>query len=136
MKPAYTLLLVLALAPLACAKSPSSEELARTYIPVLVDNDLTSRSDVTVRMVAANGASSLLGGASPGRTRQFRYTDRMFSGSYHLTAETGDGRVIESRPFTLFPGAAVIWTLRRNTLRVASAETLQDPGDEPHGGHR
>lgn len=135
MKPAYALLLVLALAPLACAKSPSSGELARTYIPILVDNDLTSRSDVTIRMVAASGASSLLGGASPGRTRQFRFTDPMFSGSYHLTAETGDGRVIDSRPFTLFPGAAVIWSLQRNTLRVASAETLEDPGDGPYGGH-
>ncbi|MEJ2503640.1 MAG: hypothetical protein P8177_10085 [Gemmatimonadota bacterium] len=137
MRPARTLPilgLILALSTPACGKEPSSQELAGTYIPVLVENDLTNRSDVTVRMVAANGASSLLGGASPGRTRQLRYTDRMFSGNYRLTAETGDGRVIESRPFTLFRGAAVIWSLQRNVLRVTSVDALEDPGAEPYGG--
>ena len=120
-------LLLLLMAPLACS-TRTSREVAEHYVPVLIENDLISRSDVTIRMIAANGASTVLGGTAPGRSGRFSFNDPMFSGSYRLTAETGDGRTIESRRFTLFPGAAVLWRLQRNDLQVSTTDALSDPG--------
>ena len=111
---------LLALLALACSASratyPPQGDLYR--IAVHVENDLTARSDVTVRMVASTGASSLLGGVPPGQERSFEYRERLLTGSYALTASTGDGRLLRSRAFTLFPGAAVLWSIQLNDLRV------------------
>ena len=110
---------------LACSGSqtatwpPSPEE--GYEIPVTVDNDLTDRSDVLVRMVGGDG-SSLLGGIPPGQERSFSYRTGMLAGSFTLTATTGDGRTLRSRSFTLFPGAFVSWGIQLNDLRVSGQE--------------
>lgn len=111
---------------LACATAENDRP--PLVVPVRVDNDLTNRGDVTVRMIASTGASALLGGAPPGGTRTFEYRERLLSGRYHLRASTGDGRTIQSRPFTLFPGAAVLWELQHNVVQVVTAEAVYDPG--------
>ena len=128
-----TILAIALLLASACTTTKTSSEMARQLVPVIVDNDLVNRSDVTVRMMASDGSSSLLGGASPGSTGEYTFSDRVFAGQYHLEAETGDGRTIRSRDFTLFPGAAVLWELNRNDLQVVSAATIEDPGGEGTG---
>ena len=102
-------------------------------VPVQVDNDLTTRSDVTLRMHSSTGASRVLGGAPPGGERLFEYRDQVLSGLYRLSARTSDGRMIESRTFTLFPGAGVVWRLQRNDLQVINAGAMGEH-DERYGG--
>lgn len=111
----------------ACAKSDDAGTQPSFIVPVHVENDLTNRADVSIRMLASTGASALIGGAPPGGARTFDYRERNLSGTFRLRASTGDGRTIESRPFTLFPGAAVLWELQRNVVQVVLAETLYDP---------
>lgn len=126
-RPHWTILL-LALLFSACASSGAGAGSGGPLVPVQVENDLTNRGDVTIRVVASTGASSLLGGLAPGRARIFQYRAEVISGNYRLTARTGDGREIESRLFTLFPGAGVTWQLQRNVLQVVNAEIITDPG--------
>ena len=60
-------------------------------VPVHVENDLTNRSDVTVRMVSRSGARWLLGGAAPGADASFEFRTQGLTGSYALTAMTARG---------------------------------------------
>jgi hypothetical protein len=112
---------------LGCAAFRSSPGDVEHAVLVQVENDLTRRADVTVRMVDNTGAARVLGGVPPGREGVFGYSQRRFSGTYVLTATTGSGRVIVSRTFTLFPQATVVWQIQRNQLRV-----LRE-GVEPEG---
>ncbi|NIQ54350.1 MAG: hypothetical protein GWN71_13535 [Gammaproteobacteria bacterium] len=125
--PRWILALALLVLP-ACASTGEGSDEGTLHVPIQVENDLTARGDVTIRIVASNGASAFLGGAAPGSARIFDYREGMFSGNYRLTARTGDGRVIRSRPFTLFPGAGVIWQLQRNVLQVVDAEVVTGLG--------
>lgn len=118
---------------LACGSWASGGGSSEQRVPVQVDNDLTTRSDVTVRMHSSTGASRVLGGAPPGGERLFEYRDQVLSGFYRLSARTSDGRTIESRTFTLFPGAGVVWRLQRNDLQVVNAEVMEEQ-TEPYGG--
>ena len=104
-----------------------------TEITVSVQNDLTSRSDVIVRMLSSGG-STLLGGVSPGERERFGYSPRFLAGSHALTASTGDGRTIRSRSFRLFPGAVVTWRLRVNDLQVTGRSASGGPGPTYEGG--
>lgn len=106
---------------LGCASSGKEQPDETHAIPVIVENDLTTRSDVTVRLRTGDGNSVVLGGAPPGADRRFAYRARLLSGDFQLIATTGDGRTITSRQFTLFPGTAVVWRLRQNTLQVISS---------------
>ena len=103
---------------IGCASSPSEEAAQDHAVSIRVENDLTPRSDVTIRLRTGAGASVLLGGAPPGGRRAFEFRERLLSGSFQLIATTGDGRTIRSRQFTLFPGSAVRWRMRRNILEV------------------
>ncbi|NIQ53421.1 MAG: hypothetical protein GWN71_08295 [Gammaproteobacteria bacterium] len=90
-----------------------------------MENDLTDRSDVLVRIVAGGGVPSTLGGVSPGGRETFRFHEPLVAGNYVLTASAGDGRVLRSRPFTLFPGAMVVWRLQHDELRILGGD--EDP---------
>ena len=103
---------------LGCASSPSEDAVQDHAVSIRVENDLTPRSDVTIRLRTGGGASVLLGGAPPGGRRAFEFRERLLSGNFQLIATTGDGRTIRSRQFTLFPGSAVRWRMRRNILEV------------------
>jgi hypothetical protein len=112
------MILPLAALTFGCAAFQPGPREAEQTISVWVENDLTIRADVTIRMVASTGPSRLLGGVSPGREVELQYRARSFSGTYALTATTASGDEIRSRFFTLFSGAAVFWELQRNELRV------------------
>lgn len=99
-------------------------EMSVQIVPVQIENDLRTRSDVTIRMVSSDGSVSLLGSVSPGRDRTLEFRERVLAGPYRLTATTGDGSMLESRRFTLFEGAAVIWQLQFNDLQVVTAESI------------
>jgi hypothetical protein len=115
------LVLMVVAGPIGCAAFRPGPREAEHVVPVRIENDLVSRADVTVRIVASDGASRLLGGAPPGRDVDLEYRERRFSSSYVLTATTGAGVVIESRSFTLFPDATVVWSLQRNHVVVGTA---------------
>ena len=121
------LLLAIGVGP-SCGQRDAGDPEPNLVVPVQVENDLTQRSDVSVRLIGSTGYTALLGGAPPGGSRLFEYRERLLSGTYRLRASTGDGRIVESRPFTLFPGSGVLWELERNVLQVVSAEILYDPG--------
>jgi len=125
----HSLNLLLAVgAGLACGQRDTGGPEPNLVVPVQVENDLTQRSDVSIRLIGSTGYTALLGGAPPGASRLFEYRERLLSGTYRLRASTGDGRIINSRPFTLFPGSGVLWEIERNVVQVVSAELLYDPG--------
>lgn len=121
------LLLLVATALTGCASAGERESGSAHVIPVRIENDLTNRSDASIHMIAVRGASTLLGGVRPGGSSLLEYREQNPSGLYYLRARTGDGRVIESRQFTLFPDAGVVWYLKRNDLRVVAADLIFDP---------
>lgn len=93
-------------------------------IRVTVENDLTERSDILVRIMSGSGVPATLGGVSPGQRRTFEFREPLIAGSYTLTASAGDGRELRSRPFTLFPEATVVWRLQHDELRVLSGSEI------------
>lgn len=112
------------------ARTGSPFEGDAAAVQVTVENDLTDRSDVLVRIVPGSGVPSTLGGVSPGRSGTFQFREPLTAGRYILTASTGDGRVLRSRPFTLFPSATVVWRLQHDELRVLSATEV--PAESPN----
>jgi hypothetical protein len=97
-------------------RAPSPAD-ARTII-VQVNNNLTPRSVVTVRVEAVSGARVTLGSVPPGGIRQLRLKETVFTTAFQLVALRADGSTVTSRAFQLSPRALVIWSLRTNALEV------------------
>lgn len=91
---------------------------AREALRVTVENDLTPRTPVEVRLESLDGGGRFLGGVSPGRTRTFELDDTGYSGAYRLVGETGGGRRMTSRSFQLVPAAWVEWRLTANSISM------------------
>ena len=87
-------------------------------VTVEVQNDLTSRRPVDVRIVSSAGERVLLGSVQLGRTRAFEYRSSSFSGTFSLIAQAPGGATIESQPFSLFAGYTVSWRLSTNLTRL------------------
>jgi hypothetical protein len=83
-----------------------------------VNNNLTPRSVVTVRVEAVSGARVTLGSVPPGGIRQLRLKETVFTTAFQLVAVEADGRAVTSQTFQLFPRALVTWSLRNNVLEV------------------
>lgn len=111
------------LAPLllaACASGGGSRQVLSQTAEVTVENDLRPAREVTVRLSSTSGTRRILGSVPPGGTRSLTVDEPGFSGQYRLIAQGADGDEVQSRQFTLFPGAQVRWTLFSNTLSVTS----------------
>lgn len=119
------------LASSACGSTRASSpfEGDTSTVRVRVENDLTDRTDVLVRIVPGSGVPSTLGGVPPGERQTFQFREPLIAGRYTLSASTGDGRVLRSRPFTLFPEAIVVWRLQHDELLVLSGS--EDPAGSP-----
>ena len=114
----WTALLIAPLLLLAaCATSGAGGGEGNT-VAIEVRNDIRPLSAVTVRVGSTNGVRQILGTVPPGGTRTLSFNEQALSGQYRLTAETTDGRTIESRPFTLVVAATVRWSLFSNTVSV------------------
>jgi hypothetical protein len=83
-------------------------------IPVTVENNLTPRTAVTVRITSASATRVVLGIVSPGRSRTLQFEESFFESGYQLIAETTEGQTITSRVFQLYPS----WTLTHNTVAI------------------
>jgi hypothetical protein len=90
----------------------------REALRVTVENDLTPRTPVEIRLVSVDGGERFLGSVSPGRTRTFEFEDTGYAGQYQLTGETGGGRHVASRPFQLVAAAWILWRLTANSLSM------------------
>lgn len=86
-------------------------------IKVTVNNNLTPRTQVTVRL-QSGGVTRILGGASPGRERTFDVEGPTLSGTHLLTATGDAGVTIVSQPFSLFANSWITWRLQGNVLQV------------------
>lgn len=71
---------------------------------------------MTVRLLASDRPPTTLGTVGAGRSRTFEYRQGLLAGTYVLTGQVPDGREARSRPFTLYPGAYVTWSLNNNTI--------------------
>jgi hypothetical protein len=89
---------------------------------VAVENNLVPSRSVSVRLVSSAGTRMRLGEVGPRRTQALEIMESIFPGSYQLVAETSTGGEIVSRTFNLFPGAAVTWDLRNNTILVGGTQ--------------
>lgn len=90
----------------------------REELRVTVENDLTPRTPVEVRLVSLDGGSRFMGSVSPGRTRTFELEDTGYAGAYRLEGETGSGRRLTSRSFQLVPAAWIRWRLTANSISM------------------
>lgn len=112
----------------ACATGRTADLRQRVADTVLVEvhNDLTPPADLTVRMISGNGIVTVLGGVGPNRIVLLQFRDAGLSGTYRLRADASGDRSVESREFTLFQNALVVWSLQDNTITV-STRLASDP---------
>jgi hypothetical protein len=87
-------------------------------IPITVNNNLSPRTNVTIRFISLGG-TRILGSVSGGRERTFQVDSPPMTGQFRLNA-TGPrlGREITSQAFSLFPNSTVTWILIGNQLLV------------------
>ncbi len=97
------------------AAQPSGENIV---IPITVNNNVTPRTNITVRFIGLGG-TRILGSVSGGRERTFNVDSPAMTGQFQLNA-TGPGlnESITSQAFALFPDSNVRWTLIGNQLVV------------------
>lgn len=117
-------LALLVAAPLlaACATGGgSARRVEGETVSIQIRNDLRPGAEVTVRISSTNGVRRVLGTVPPQGTRTLTYDEGSLTGQYRLSAQTSDGREVESRPFPLFGNASVVWVLFNNTLNVSGA---------------
>jgi hypothetical protein len=87
-------------------------------IPITVNNNVTPRTNITVRFIGLGG-TRILGSVNGGRERTFEVDSPSMTGQFQLNA-TGPGLndSITSQAFSLFPNSTVRWTLIGNQLLV------------------
>lgn len=138
--PAGTLVVAVATLLVACggpkAERPNGDPGRRALeeLRVTVENDLTPRTPVQVRLEALDGGGRFLGSVSPGRTRTFEFEDTGYAGAYRLVGETGGGRRLQSRSFQLVPAAWVQWTLTPNSISMGYGYRTGDTVRVKHTG--
>ena len=105
---------------------PAADE--NVVIPITVNNNLSPRTNVTVRLISG-GVTRILGGVGGDRERTFQVDTPALTGEHRLSATGTDlNRDLLSQPFTLFANSSVRWTLVSNSLLVG--EQLDEPQPE------
>jgi hypothetical protein len=110
--------MVLFVACAAGSTGSDTEDLEQDVIPVLVRNNLTPPTAITIRVLKPSGTRVVLGTVPPRTARTLRFKESFFESGYLLVAQTTEGTEVASRPFDLFPRSAVEWTLTTNSLAV------------------
>jgi len=123
-----------------CAGGGSSEPVSGTpapgesnVIPISVNNNLSPRTSVTVRLIN-DGVIRILGGVGGGAERTFDVGSPGLTGQHRLSATgTGLDQEVLSQPFTLSANSTVGWTLAGNSLLVGErlGEPLEQRNREP-----
>lgn len=88
---------------------------------VVVNNNLTVPTSLTIHLVPESGVRRLLGSVSPGGTEQLPVRGALVAGRYRLLARTTGGTDLVSDPFTITEGETVTWDLRSNMIRVGGS---------------
>lgn len=87
-------------------------------VRVVIRNDLIPPASVTVRLLGPGGQSLGIVSVSPGSSASRWMRTDSFGGMFRLQAEMTRSSEVRSTPFSLFPGAEVVWELRSNLVRV------------------
>ncbi|MEJ2216249.1 MAG: hypothetical protein P8099_06500 [Gemmatimonadota bacterium] len=111
---------LLLLAACATGRKAGNRHPGQDIVLVEVHNDLTPPADLTVRMISGNGITTVLGGVGPNRIVVLQFRDPGLTGEYRLRADGSGNRSVESRDFTLFQNALVVWSLQDNTITVST----------------
>jgi len=101
--------------------------------PIFVNNNLSPRASVTVRLIS-DGVTRILGGVGGGAERTFDVGSPGLTGQHRLSATgTGLDQEVLSQPFTLSANSTVGWTLVGNSLLVGErlGEPLEQRNREP-----
>lgn len=84
---------------------------------VVVNNNLSVPTALTVSIVPETGVRRLLGNVSPSGNSTLRYGGTPI-GRYRLVARTTSGAEIVSDPFVFGGGNQVTWDLQSNIIRI------------------
>lgn len=116
---AMALLAVTVLSACASGGGMGQGDAGPTAATVMVNNNLTVPTSLTVHLVPENGVRRLLGNVSPGGTEQLSVRGALAAGRYRLLARTTGGNDLVSDPFSLSEGETVTWDLQSNIIRVS-----------------
>lgn len=111
---------LLLLAACATGRKAGDRHPGQDIVLVEVHNDLVPPADLTVRMISGNGIVTVLGGVGPNRIVVLQFRDPGLAGTYQLRADGSGDRSVESREFTLYHRAYVVWSLQDNTITVST----------------
>jgi hypothetical protein len=89
-----------------------------TAAVVVVNNNLTIPTSLTVSLVSESGGRRLLGNVNPGGNGTLPVTGSLPPGRHRLLARTTGGTELVSDPFTVSEGEQVTWDLQSNIVRV------------------
>lgn len=116
---AMALLAVVVLSACASSGRMGEGDAGPTAATVVVNNNLTVPTSLTVHLVPENGVRRLLGNVTPGETQRLTVSGALAGGRYRLLARTTGGADLVSDPFSLSEGETVTWDLQSNIVRVS-----------------
>ena len=90
-----------------------------TAVTVVVNNNLTIPTSLTVSLVPENGVRRVLGSVSPNGNASLGVRGAITGGRYRLLARTTNGNDLVSDPFSLGDGAQVTWNVQSNIVTVS-----------------
>lgn len=103
----------------ACASGGMGQtDAGPTAATVVVNNNLTIPTSLTVSLVSEGGSRRLLGNVNPGGNGTLSVSGTLGPGRYRLLARTTGGTELVSDPFNLSEGEQVTWDLQSNIVRV------------------
>ena len=90
-----------------------------TAATVLVNNNLTVPTSLTVYLVPESGVRRLLGNVTPGESQRLAVRGALPAGRHRLMARTTSGTDLLSDPFSMSDGETVTWDLQSNIVRIS-----------------
>ena len=91
-----------------------------TAATVVVNNNLTIPTSLTVSLVPEGGVRRVLGSVSPNGNSSLRVRGALTGGRYRLLARTTGGADLLSDPFSLGDGEQETWNVQSNIVTVGS----------------
>ena len=91
-------------------------------VDVVVDNNLSIPTPLTIYVVSDIGARQLVGTVSPGRRAALHFRAATITGNYRLVARVSSqtrGDYLTSNSVALTGGETVTWEIRNNTVLVS-----------------
>jgi len=118
MKTIRMLAMAVAVPLLGACVSAGSRAGSQDLTTVVVENNLSPPTQVTVYAVSTTGSPIRVGVVPPGATRPLRFPSGVGSGQVRLIARGDGGREVAAQPIPLEGGERVRWSLFANNISI------------------